>query len=918
MKHVLPIEKARPKFLTQAGPKCVQLGSLLSAGFQVPGGFCILASGYDVFVKENALQEKIHTFLKKVSSRSKPTHQKTETELLEWFRTASYPKELEKEILLAYRSLSTNAKNLPRVAVRSSGSQEDGLNASFAGQFESYLNVRGEQELLDQIKCCWARFWNTHSLYYQMDRCGTNGFSGIAILVQEMVAARLSGVLFSANPISGSSRQMVIEASWGLGEAIVGGEVKPDRFVVDLESGTVLEKTIQNKEIMVVPDLRKRKATRHTPVPRTQRSVACLTDKEIDTLVATGKKVHAHFGKPQDIEWAFDKKNLYLLQARPITTLPDTEKGPSRKKTFETESWHSEFDSSTASDTEWMSATIRDMLPGALSPLTISQMSALEYGFQKPHRELGLLPQLETNQNTNFLGFFYSRAHLNMSLIRSLIRKAPLVSSDNLERLLREEADSGKAKTWFSLRFARDLPNLFRIGFHALNIVRRFESAAEELISNGLRQHEEEQQRTTSPQDPEELLQWMDEIQKRRAEIYAMHITASEFGEVTFQLLKHFTRRLANDEYGKLASQLITGSSTPLFAKPIAELWGLAQKTRGSRKLQNCFSMPSVQSCWRRLRAERGQPVKNFRNDYQTFLRQYGYRSRYGAELMHPSWEDEPIFILSMVRIYSKLLLTLNPWEMEREQAQRRRNTLRRLESHLNPLSKRILHELLKQMQVLIPLRQNMRALSLIQAHLARRAARQIADHLVAGGSIETHRNVFFLTMEELHNMVRQGSPGGASGISVDRSEIQKRVKRRKTEYQQNLQVILPEKFHGRPKPFKQTAPHTNKKNEKRLRGIPASPGRITGQARRITAPVQEVRVQPGEILILPGMDPGWTPLFLAASAIVTDRGGILSHGSILAREYGIPAVISIGNATKIIQTGQVITVDGDRGEVWL
>jgi pyruvate,water dikinase len=254
---------------------------------------------------------------------------------------------------------------------------------------------------------------------------------------------------------------------------------------------------------------------------------------------------------------------------------------------------------------------------------------------------------------------------------------------------------------------------------------------------------------------------------------------------------------------------------------------------------------------------------------------------------------------------------------MEREQTQRRQTILRELESHLNPLSKRLLNELLKLIHALIPVRQNMRALSLMQAHMARRVTQQMESHLLRTGTLSAEQDIYFLTTEELDELL-QPSARSEVGSRLLVPETRKRIERRKEEFHRNLDVVLPVKFLGRPEPIFQPAPCGNRKGEKRLRGIPASPGRVTGQARKITTPVQDVQIRPGEILILPGMDAGWTPLFPAASAIVAERGGMLSHGSILAREFGIPAITSISDATSIIQTGQVITVDGERGEVWL
>ena len=484
MQYVLPIQHVSANLASLAGRKCVQLSALLSAGFRVPAGFCILLSGYETFVHENGLQEKIQRFVAPASGAGKPLHRRSEAEILKLFRSAAFPRGLREEILDAYAAFSREGSTPPPVAVRSSGALEDSTHASFAGQFDSFLNIRGEEGLLDQIKRCWAGFWKVRSICYRMDRLGTNGSEGIAVLVQEMVPARLAGVLFSANPISGASDQMVIEASWGLGEAIVDGTVTPDRFVVDTRNLRIVEQTIQHKKTMRVLDLGMEGGTRSVRVPENRRSIACVTEKEIDTLIRMGVKVHQHFGQPQDIEWAYDKDNLYILQARPITTLPTVEPASLHRVPGVPRAGPSEFDSPTSPDTEWTSTTIRDMLPGPLSPLTISQANALEYGFQRPQEELGLLPRSTTGKEERFLGFFYNRAHLNMTLIRSLIRQVPLVSPDNLDRLLEVEPLRRKGGAGSYFRFARDIPSMLRVGMHALDIVRKREPEALAMLAS--------------------------------------------------------------------------------------------------------------------------------------------------------------------------------------------------------------------------------------------------------------------------------------------------------------------------------------------------------------------------------------------------------------------------------------------------
>ncbi len=924
VEYVIPIEKASEDTVLETGRKCVHLSNLILAGFNVPKGFCITASGYEYFVAYNHLEPHIHRFLSNTIAGTRNGKGSCCPELLPCFLHAQFPKELKQQIVNAYQELGkAGGKANKRVAVRSSGLIEDGIQASFAGQFETYLNVQGEKDLLEQIKRCWAAFWQQHVVCYRKDRLGLDKYDQdrIALLVQEMIPARISGVLFTRHPIEGSPNEMCIEAGWGLGEGIVSGIVQPDHYVVDPTSLEVIHCEIRQKDTQVVMDTGSGRHTKHVPVPRKKRTIPCLSTHELRALCTTSQKIHDLWGIPQDIEWAFYRKKLFILQTRPITTLGVNGAGWSS-----TSAWPSctpsEFDSPTDPTTEWTSATITEMLPGVLSPLTLSLMPSLEYGFQKPIRDLGMVRHPFQSDDFSFLGFFYNRAYLNLTLIRSLIRQVPLISPETMERILGgDESTSQPTKIH---RFIRDLPQMLRIGYHALQLAQRLQPAGEALIEVGKQQYDEGRGWDIPAMRTQEILTRLEAIQRRTGDIYALHITASEFGEVTFQLLKKLTSRWARDEYGVLASQLITAPYNPHFPRPLHDVWGLAQKVKDSQKLQRIFGLPSVDAIRKALQQESGQAGTALLADMQRFLERYGYRSRYGAELMYPRWEEETDFIISLIKIYTRTLLKVNPWEIKAEQLKRRALAGQRIEARLNPLQKKIIRELTQLMlNVFIPLRQNMRALSLMNAHLSRRLAQELGRRFSLQGRIVNPDDIYFLTIGEimtLGGLKAEDLPTEAPYVpsSASGEDLRCSVERRKLEYQRNRSLTLPDHCIGRPAPVRPEERGTSVVTEKRLKGIPASPGRCTGSARLVTVHSRNVSVKQGDILVIPGMDAGWTPLFLSASAIVAERGGILSHGSLAAREYGLPAVSNVRMATHLIKDGQVITVDGDRGEVWL
>lgn len=317
--------------IPKVGGKGANLGELTHMGLPVPPGFCVTAGGYDKFIDYAELDEVVRFLMESVNVDDVDALTEASKAIQDKINMGEIFPQLEEEIVNAYREFSEkiNVKD-PEVAVRSSATAEDLPDASFAGQQDTYLHIRGEEELVKHVRMCWASLWTSRAIYYR-EKQNFNHFDvSLSVVVQKMVNSEKSGVMFTANPINNNKNEMMINASWGLGEAVVSGIVTPDEYIIDKKTKKVIEKNIATKNYMVVK--------KSDGVGTEQVNVAdvlgadaveaeCLSEKELQTLIERGLKVEELYGSVQDTEWGFDKdtKEFYFLQSRPITTLEDKE-----------------------------------------------------------------------------------------------------------------------------------------------------------------------------------------------------------------------------------------------------------------------------------------------------------------------------------------------------------------------------------------------------------------------------------------------------------------------------------------------------------------------------------------------------------------------------------------------------------------
>ena len=399
------------------GGKGANLGEMARAGFPVPPGFCVIAPAYREMIEATGLHPVIQSILYKMDMNDPADVAARSAEIRDHITNQPMPESLSAEIARSYerlgREMGLDDPTSAPVAIRSSATAEDLPTASFAGQQDTYLNIRGEQALLDHIRQCWASLWTARAVAYRTKQGFDHQKVYVSVVVQAMVDSEVSGILFTANPISNNTDEVVINASWGLGEAIVSGLVSPDTLTVRKQGGTIVSRQTATKERQIVYSAGGGTVELDTPVD--WREAPALTDVQAAELAALGVKIEQHYGTPQDIEWGLAGEKWYLLQARPITTLAPLE------RVFDVEG-------------EYSRIMMVEIFPDALSPVFLSVVTPLLKGmFDYTFMRLGF----EAPQDMEAIGTFYHQPYFHREYIEAALSPlSPAVREPMVEQFI--------------------------------------------------------------------------------------------------------------------------------------------------------------------------------------------------------------------------------------------------------------------------------------------------------------------------------------------------------------------------------------------------------------------------------------------------------------------------------------------------
>lgn len=821
---------------TLAGGKGANLARLLSMDLPVPPGFVVTTGAYREFVAANSLQN---------CARG---------EMSDRILAGSIAAPVREQVLAAYRRLVPSQAQ--KVAVRSSGTAEDLASASFAGQHDTYLNVSGEEALLEAVRACWASLWSPRAIEYRAHRGWddrTNSQLAIAVVVQVMVPAEWAGVLFTADPVSGRRDRIVLEAVRGLGEALVSGEATGIQYTLDKKSLRPVESD--------------GKAPRAFEVPRSI----------IDQLASLAVRVEEGFGSPQDIEWAYAGGHCYLLQARPLTALPPT--GES-----------SETARSASTPLERQARNRFSRLQRQLAPNAIEHVPAAFYPF-------------------DFSLFFGPLPVRVFAALRSLGLSVPPGSE-----MFAEIVDG---VVQLAPPTIRPTPRTVLLPLKLLSVLGAdwadwLTETTSTLVPRALSIDEADPRLHTE----EELWGQIEELQcmlldlSIRRFIYFPH---GLYATAVFGLLL----RMATGKRAAALQHDLLSDIPCVTTEANRELERLARKARSSDELRRLFSEASPAQL--PLRLAGSEEVRALRAEVDAYLRRYGLRETVMPSAGFPALRDDPQIVYGLLKGLvmggeseedsaagrtglhgdaSNAAGARSAHETRdgtRAVAARRSLIASLSRGHFNvkrPLLSPLLR-FLDRTRSFVAFREDSHFYLFLVFPVVRRLALEIGRRLAERQVLEQAEDIFLLRFEELRGQV---APADVPALVKKRKEARRAVEGRYT--------VLPAEL----------LEPTDSSGE--LRGIGVSPGQVVGPVRVITSERDFWKLQKGDVLVARYTNPTWTPLFSVAGGVIVDAGGTASHAAIVAREYGIPGVMGTGNATTRLRDGQRVLVDGKRGLV--
>ncbi|MGA2863634.1 MAG: PEP/pyruvate-binding domain-containing protein [Verrucomicrobiota bacterium] len=879
---VVPLARLTGQDQALAGGKAANLGEMLRASLPVPGGFCVTTAAFGLWLDGSGTATGLLERLAQLAPEAAREIREAAAALRQGLSASALPRPVEDAIRAAVE------QHGPQMAwaVRSSATAEDLPEASFAGQHDSLLNVRGSEAVLAAVRRCWVSLFTDRAVFYRLKNRIPCRAAAMAVVVQEMVPAEVSGVIFTADPLTGDTRRMVIEGAPGLGEALVSGRVSPDRLVLDKETLRVLERTSTHKKAGSVPN--EAGASHAGDVNGARPHEPCFNDAIIRRLGELARHAERLFGRPQDMEWAARGSQVFLLQSRPITAWP-----PAR----------------AAEPEVWTNANVVEALPDVVTPMSWSLLQVLLQDFLYP-----LMRRLDLNTGRRpLVDLIAGRAYMNVRAIIELVQKVagPIqvdvtVAFGGLHSGLEQVIPPGSLRSRGSL----GLQTLWRFvklsGWLLPGLIRQqrlLERWGQRVFGDLARRSPARLSDEQLADHPLALLRLGALGEGDRTWAAAIWMAAGAVGGST--AVFHLAGKWLGDTDRSLANRLLGGATGMSSAENGLELLRLAAWARQHPELKQALLEP-VPFAVLENKLPNLPKGPEFLARWRTFMACHGHQARGGMDIFQPRWSELPDFVLDMLRVYLRFDAASDPLAVQARQRRERETLLAACRQRLrNPLQRWLFTSLVRLSRRGLAQRENVKNAGVRLVACLRRAVCEAGRRLVERRVLRQRDDVFYLRLEELRPVLC-GRP------TFDVAAV---IAARKAACARDRLLSPPPVIVGRYDPDL-CEPVAAGTQTRTLQGLAVSPGLVTGRARVIDQADAANRVQPGEILVAPYTDPGWTPYFLAAAGLVVDVGGLLSHGSVVAREYGLPAVVNVGPATKLIKTGQRLQVDGHRGVV--
>jgi len=724
-----------------------------------------------------------------------------------------------------------------KVAVRSSAIGEDSGEASFAGQYETVLNVEGAEALHAAIEDCLRSLENARAIAYRGEKTGQSE-GQMNIIVQQMVDARAAGVLFTVNPVNARRDQVVVDAVAGLGEALVSGNATPDHWLL-ARDGSLLESEL------------------HSDVP-------VLSSTELTLLLDGALRAEERYGAPLDMEWAIDQDGeLQWLQARPITQLPadpnelDTVPNPRDVYTW---------------------CNIGEMMPGAVTPLTFSVTGrGVDLGMQWAYRRMGA--NVPHGEDLRYVGMYFGHLFLNLSTLSELA--SAVAGSTKSQMCIAlcgrdiEEVDEPEPEP--ALRRAINGARYFSLLIAAAKHRRDLDAlvAGLDLPKLGTAR---------------DLYRGIDENLPQLWRAYELHLlSSSSSGALSPILLRILAKgEEPTQENHAQVAEMLAGAKNVESADIAEGIERVIERLLDNPSAEEAFALADREAALAWLcSSQAGEASKEF----ERYLDRHGHRAVRELELRQEEWAVDPAPLIASLQ--SGLRARLEHGTPRRPEAKRASA------SQDHPIVRR----LLPLAHAAIRTREHTKSGLVAVTTAFKHAYRALGSQMVEEGRLPDQDAVFFLTHQELGELLR------------GRRELAETAVSRRRVIDHQMPLHFPEVFRNRPEPLRLVPTESQ---DGALVGKPVSRGQVTGPARVVETLEEAAALQSGEVLIAPITDVGWTPYFSLIGGLATDVGSAVSHGAVVAREYGLPAVVNLRVATTQFRTGDLVTLDGDRGTLTL